>query len=162
MIVNMKYFYSILLASIFLTLIFASCQSESSKSSAESKTVATPTRIDSSVLHAVAKVLSECQKVEYVLYNHGITFETQSVKEMRRFFNYIRLEKANLEKCPTSYDGGVVFKDMEGDIKMAMELNIVPECKRVVFNINNQTYHQVFDDKGIELFKEIIRMRQGG
>lgn len=158
----MKYFYTILITCFSLVLIFSACQSESSDASTKAKTPTTPSRIDSSVLHDVAKVLSSCQKVEYVLYNHGITFETQSINEMRRFFGYIKLDKANIEKCPASYDGGVVFKDMEGDIKMAMELNILPECQRVVFNINGQTYHQVLDDKGIHLFNEIIRMRSGG
>ncbi|MEZ4887589.1 MAG: hypothetical protein R3E32_22845 [Chitinophagales bacterium] len=152
------------LASIFLCVLFfavtTGCQSDTSTKT--SKVASAPAKVDSSVFKNLANILSQCQKVEYVLYDYGITFETESTNEMQRFFNFIQLEIANTKNCPTNYDGGVVFKDLEGDIKMAMELNIVPECKQVVFSIDGKTYHQVFSDKGIELFKEIIRMRQGG
>ncbi len=157
----MKYFSSILLCSLLFVFMVISCQSGVSDTATKAATSTTSAKIDSSVLLDLAKILSQCQKVEYVLYEYGITFETQSVNEMQRFFNFIQLEIADTKNCPSKYDGGVVFKDIEGDIKMAMELNILPECKQVVFNLNNKTYHQVFSDKGIDLFKEIIKMRQG-
>lgn len=157
----MKYFSSLLLCSLFLMFGIISCQSVDSNKSNTEKTKLTPAKVDSSVLVNLAQVLSQCQKVEYVLYDYGITFETQSANEMHRFFKFIQLEIADTQKCPSKYDGGVVFKDLEGDIKMAMELNIVPECKQVVFQLDGKTYHQVFSDKGIDLFKEIIKMRGG-
>ena len=148
---------------LFCVLVLLACQSgTTTKDSAATKMVSTPSKIDSSVLQNVANVLSKCQKVEYVLYDYGVTFETQSTNEMQRFFSFIQLDIADTQKCPSKYDGGVVFKDIEGDIKMAMELNISEDCKRVVFEIGGKTYHQVFSDKGIELFEEIIRMRQQG
>jgi len=154
----MKYLPSILLTSLFFLLIIIGCQSETAKVKG---VPAKQARVDSSVFMQLGKVISQCQKVEYILYDYGITFETQSTNEMQRFFNFIQLDIADISQCPSSYNGGVVFKDIEGDIKMEMELNIVPECKRVVFKLDGKTYHQVFNDKGIELFKEIIRMRQG-
>ena len=158
----MKYLLSLLLSSLFLLLIIIGCQSETSNKTDQVKgQAAKQAKVDSSVFMQLGKVISQCQKVEYILYDYGITFETQSTNEMQRFFNFIQLDIADISKCPSSYNGGVVFKDIEGDIKMEMELNIVPECKRVVFKLDGKTYHQVFSDKGIDLFKEIIRMRQG-
>lgn len=158
----MKYLSVLFFCSVFFVFMAISCQSSSSDSANKDEIPSEPAKIDSSILADLAKILSKCQKVEYVLYSYGITFETQSTNEMQRFFNFIQLEKADTQKCPADYDGGVVFKDIEGDIKMAMELNIVPECKQVVFTLNGETYHQVFSDEGIDLFKEIIKMRQGG
>ena len=96
-----------------------SCQNDNKSATVAEKssnTANTPAAYQSK-LAQVAQIMSQCDKAEYLMYNMGMTFETQSNKEVMRFLSYIKDEAADLSKCPKNkYDGSVVFKDPEGDI----------------------------------------------
>lgn len=115
-------------------------------------------------LPALAEVLQSCEKIEYVLYDFGITFESQSNNEVLRFFNYILDKPADETNCTKNkHDGSVVFKNTNGDIVLGMEFNVIKNCKRVVFTLDNKTYSQQMSEEGVAFFAQIVQMRnQGG
>ena len=94
------------------------------------------------------------------MYNMGMTFETQSNKEVMRFLSYIKDEAADLSKCPKNkYDGSVVFKDPEGDIKMAMEFNVLNNCNRVVYEIDGKKISNPLSEYGLQFFNQVLGNR---
>ena len=154
-------FLNLLLCSSFLWI---SCNSSDSKTNTTQQTKPTtnePAANYVSPLPKVAAILQNCEKVEYVLYNFGVTFESPGKGEVARFFNYIMDEPATQAACkPNKHDGSVVFKDAEGDIKMGMEFSFLNGCERIFFDIDGQKYGQKMNEAGIGFFKQIISMQQ--
>ena len=112
-------------------------------------------------LDKVSPILQNCTKVEYVLYNHGITFESTSPKEVMSFYSYVENIRPDESQCkPEAYDGGVVFKDAKGDIKQAMELNIFPQCNRVQIVVDGKTYFCKLKQGGLAFFQQVINQQQ--
>jgi hypothetical protein len=154
---------------IFFTLFFCSsifwisCNNSENKKSDTKKDKSTTTAVATydSPLPKVAAILQNCEKVEYVLYNFGVTFESPGKGEVGRFFSYIMDEPATQAACkPNKHDGSVVFKDAEGDIKMGMEFSFLNGCERVFFDIEGQKYGQKMSEAGLGFFKQIISMQQ--
>ncbi|QQS30164.1 MAG: hypothetical protein IPM47_04225 [Sphingobacteriales bacterium] len=113
-----------------------------------------------SPLPKVQQILANCVKVEYLLYDMGISFETESNEEVMRFFSYIMDQPANVTNCkPGKYDGSVVFKDNNGDIKLGMELNILNGCNRVSVPVEGKKYEMPLNENGLGFFNQILRMR---
>ena len=159
----------IFMKKIFFTLFFCSslfwlaCNTTDKKTTdtkKEKQTTKAVAAYDSPLPKAVA-ILQNCEKVEYVLYNFGVTFESPGRGEVARFFNYIMNEPATQAACkPNKHDGSVVFKDAEGDIKMGMEFSFLNGCERVFFDIEGQKYGQKMNEAGVGFFKQIISMQQ--
>ena len=109
----------------------------------------------------VTEILKNCTKVEYVLYNYGITFESVSPKEVMSFYSYVENIIPDESQCkPETYDCGVVFKDAKGDIKQAMEINIFPQCNRVAIVVDKKTYFCRLKPGGLGFFQQVINQQQ--
>ncbi|MGB0839622.1 MAG: hypothetical protein ACPGXL_05755 [Chitinophagales bacterium] len=114
-----------------------------------------------SPLPKLANIIAECTKVEYMLYDYGISFESPTPGDAGRFYSYLLNEAADESKCRKGqHDGGVVFKDDEGDIKMSMEINIFKECNRAVFEIQGKRYALPISDRGKAFFQQVMNMQQ--
>ena len=155
---------------IFFSLFFCSslfwvaCTTSTDKKTptkSQKQTTTTAAATYSSPLPKAAEILQNCEKVEYVLYNFGVTFESPGRGEVARFFSYIMDEPATQAACKANkHDGSVVFKDAEGDIKMGMEFSFLKGCERVFFDIEGQKYGQKMSEAGVGFFKQIINMQQ--
>ncbi len=110
----------------------------------------------------VAPVLQQCVKVEYALFDLGITFESQSNQEVMRFFSYISNTPANASCPKEKYDGGIVFKDANGDIKADMLFNLpaVSNCNRVRMKHDGKNYDVTLDNNGLAFFGQILNLRE--
>ncbi|OWY25905.1 hypothetical protein C7N43_33205 [Sphingobacteriales bacterium UPWRP_1] len=139
-----------------LTIFAVSCKSGNEKNASESAATAKY----ESPMGKVNEILSGCVKVEYLLYNMGITFESESNEEVMRFYSYILDQPANTTNCkPGKYDGSVVFKDANGDIKLGMEFNILNGCARVSIPLNGKKYEQQMNENGLSFFNQVLRMK---
>ncbi|MGB1205966.1 MAG: hypothetical protein ACPG5B_09980 [Chitinophagales bacterium] len=145
------------------SLLWISCnttEKEENKTKQSQQTTTTSASY-TSPLPKVVEILQNCEKVEYVLYNFGVTFESPGKGEVARFFSYIMDEPATQAACKNNkHDGSVVFKDAEGDIKMGMEFSFINGCERVYFEIEGQKYGQKMSEAGVGFFKQIISMQQ--
>ena len=145
------------------SLFWLSCNTPSDKTNhvKPKKQATTAAAPYDSPLPKAAAILQNCEKVEYVLYNFGVTFESPGKGEVARFFSYIMDEPATQAACkPNKHDGSVVFKDAEGDIKMGMEFSFLNGCERVFFEIEGQKYGQKMSEAGVGFFNQIISMQQ--
>lgn len=114
-----------------------------------------------SPLPKLAAIMQECNKVEFQLYDYGISFETLDANQVMSYFQYIENKRANEAVCKAGkYDGAAVFKNKKGDIALAMEINIVPPCNRAFFTIDNEKYTCQFTPAGLKFFEQIINRRQ--
>lgn len=112
-------------------------------------------------LPALANQLNKCTKVEYVLYNAGITFESINPKEVGTFASFIENIQPNQQQCtPDAYDAGVSFKNSAGDIVQTMEVGIYAQCNRVFFEIDKQKYMCRMKPEGINFFQSVINQQQ--
>ena len=104
----------------------------------------------------IAEIIKNCTKVEYMMYNLEYGFESDSPQKVMSFFSHIENIKPNESQCkPETYDCGVVFKDAKGDIKQTMEINIYPQCNRVVMVADNKTYFCRLNAEGLAFFQKI-------
>lgn len=152
---------NIILLLVFCCIGFAlnSCQGDK-KGATASKKVEAAAPVYESKLAKVAQIMSQCDKAEYLMYDMGMTFETQSNNEVMRFLSYIKDEPANVSQCKKNkYDGSVVFKDPEGDIKMAMEFNVLNNCNRVVYEIDGKKISNPLSEYGIQFFNQVLGNR---
>lgn len=141
------------LLSVIICLGMA-CQSDSKKEDA--KQTKSELAFESGLPKAQL-ILSQCDKVEFMMNNVGVTFETQGNSEVMRFFSYIMNKPADQSKCKKgTYDGGAVFKNPEGDIKMTMEFNISDTCNRVVFVLDGKEYAHPLNVAGTAFFKQVL------
>ncbi|MBL7786419.1 MAG: hypothetical protein JNM36_10980 [Chitinophagales bacterium] len=114
-----------------------------------------------SPLPKLGAIMQECNKVEFQLYDYGISFETVDANQVMSYFQYIENKRANEAPCKAGkYDGAAVFKNKKGDIAIAMEINIVPPCNRAFFTIDNEKYTCQFTPTGLKFFEQIINRRQ--
>lgn len=156
-----------LLVPFLAILLLAACNqsSETGKQTADSNNPtqqqATTTNTPyESVLPLIRQILTRCDKVEYLMYDLGITFETNSTEEVMRFYSYILDQPANTANCkPGKFDGSIAFKDPNGDIKLGMEFNILSGCNRVSVRIDDKTHEMPLNDAGLSFFNQILRMR---
>ena len=161
--------YSFLICFSCFLLFFAACDTTNSPKK-EKATQNTPVNNKPSnyvsPLDEVKQVLLECVKVEYLLYDYGISFESEGQRSVGQFFAYIVDSPADESKCPKGqHDGAVVFKNADGDIKLSMEINIFKGCNRLVFTINDKRHALLLNDQGIGFFNQVLQMRsnpQGG
>ena len=156
---NQLIIFSLLLATTFLGI---SCNQGGEKAvDTTPKEVAKPAEpVYESRLQAVGNILKDCIKAEYLMNNVGITFETQSNTEVMRFYSYIEDKPADLSQCKKGkYDGSVVFKDIEGDIKLAMDFNITPECNRIEYQIEGKKYKHPISQLGLNFFGQVLGQR---
>ena len=113
-------------------------------------------------LPALAEILTQCAKVEYVLYDAGISFELQGANQVLLFGNYIENVRPDESKCPSNqYDGGVTFRKANGDMGQTMDFNMTPNCNRLVFAINGKQYRCRLNQGGINFFNEVINRKSG-
>lgn len=110
---------------------------------------------------SVAEILRTCSKVEYMVYDAGITFESEGSNEVLRFLSYITNDIPGSGCPPEKYDGNAVFKNAQGEIKFQVQFNLpaVSNCNRVIFKHNNQTYDRTIDQNGIQFFGQVLNMR---
>lgn len=110
----------------------------------------------------IAPILQQCVKVEYALFDLGITFESQSNQEVMRFFSYVSSTPANASCPKEKYDGGIVFKDNNGDIKADMLFNLpgLSQCNRVRIKQDGKEYDVTLDNNGIAFFDQILKLRE--
>lgn len=149
----------LIICMVVLTIAAAACNSEKTKNNAETASPAAGAKYESP-MGKVSEILSGCVKVEYLLYNMGITFESESNEEVMRFYSYILDQPANSTNCkPGKYDGSVVFKDANGDIKLGMEFNILNGCARVSIPLNGKKYEQQMNENGLSFFNQVLRMK---
>jgi len=161
--------YSLLIFSLLSILTIGCNQKPASKNKADVKSTdyqAPPKKAPEatgdyqSPLPKVAQLIAPCNKIEYMFYDYGISFESPSQNETRRFFSYIIDKPADTGNCKKGkYDGGIVFKDPEGDIKMEMEFNILKNCNRVVFNVDGKEYAHPLNEQGVGFFQKVLDMR---
>lgn len=120
-----------------------------------------PTLATENHVPELAKILSECTKVEYMVYNAGITFESESNQEVMRFGSYITNYEPAPNACKTSdYDGGVVFKNADGNIKMSMQFNIPAlSCNRITFKMGDKSYTRTLGQPGLDFFGQVLNLR---
>ena len=145
---------------IALTFLGMSCNQGSDQKAAEKAVKAAPKPAApayESRLAAVGSILKDCIKAEYLMNNVGMTFETQSNTEVMRFYSYIEDKPANLSKCKKGkYDGSVVFKDIEGDIKLAMDFNVLGNCNRIEYQMDGKKYKHPISQAGINFFNQVL------
>jgi hypothetical protein len=135
----------------------ASTQTAEPTSAAVTPSAGAGTPNNPNPLDKVGAVLQNCTKVEYMLYNFGISFESSSSQEVMSFYNYIENIRPDESQCkPETYDCGVVFKDAKGDIKQAMEVNIYPQCNRVQIVVDGKTYFCKLKQGGLAFFQQVI------
>jgi len=169
---------SLLIVLSLSSLLFTACQQENSSKkevttsiSTENKTTATNSttnKIDpesipegtKEVIRGLLNILQHCSKVEYMLYKAGLSFESEGKPEVIRFLGYIDAKIADESKCGSDYDGGVVFKDDEGDIKLEMDFNITGTCNRVVFKLDGTRHAYMMNKKGADFFKQVLNNMQ--
>lgn len=168
---------SLLIVLSLSSLLFTACQQETSTNKeaattqTESKTkttASTPNKIDpesipegtKEVIRGLLNILQHCSKVEYMLYKAGLSFESEGKPEVIRFLGYIDAKIADESKCGSDYDGGVVFKDDEGDIKLEMDFNITGTCNRVVFKLDETRHAYMMNKKGADFFKQVLNNMQ--
>ncbi len=110
---------------------------------------------------AISELLRACTKVEYIVYDAGITFESEGSNEVLRFLSYVTNTASGSGCPPDKYDGNAVFKNAQGEIKFQVQFNLpaVSNCNRVTFSHNNQTYHRTIDPNGIGFFGQVLNMR---
>ena len=148
---------------LFILLSACNQSTETQKEESKSNTTSTGQTASSnfeSPLPKVKELLSSCVKVEYLLYDLGISFETESNEEVMRFYSYIMNQPANVTNCKQGkYDGSVVFKDTNGDIKLGMEFNILNGCNRVSFPMDGKNYELPINEAGLGFFNQILNMR---
>ena len=145
-----------------LLLIFSlvACNTNDKKSSGAATTTQSQSGKYESPMQQVSNILSGCVKVEYLMYNMGITFESESNEEVMRFYSYILDQPANETNCkPNKHDGSVVFKDANGDIKLGMEFNILNGCAKVSIPLDGKKYEQQMNENGISFFNQVLRMK---
>jgi len=148
-----------------LSMMLSACNQSAETNRDSSKTNATSTNQTGtasfdSPLPKVKQLLTSCVKVEYLLYDLGISFETESNEEVMRFFSYIMNQPANVTNCKEGkYDGSVVFKDTNGDIKLGMEFNILNGCNRVSIPMDGKKYELPLNEAGLGFFNQILNMR---
>ncbi len=110
----------------------------------------------------LAQVLAKANKVEYLLYNLGMTFESPSETEAQRFYGYLLDQEADLTNCKGSnYDGSITFKNDEGDIVFGMEFNLpqLSNCNRVVFDLDGKKYQLPYNEQGINFYNQVLQLR---
>ena len=110
---------------------------------------------------AIAELLRTCSKVEYMVYDAGITFESEGSNEVLRFLSYITNNPPG-SGCPSEkYDGNAVFKNAKGEIQFQVQFNLpaVSSCNRVMFKFKDQSYLRTLDQNGIGFFGQVLNMR---
>ena len=114
-----------------------------------------------SPLPKLAEIVQQCSKVEYLLYNYGMSFESPSPDEPKRVYTYFIDEPAKETNCKKDYDGSIIFKDAEGDIKLDFEFNIprASNCNRAVFKIEGKEYRLPMNDTGLRFFDQVMDLR---
>ncbi len=115
-----------------------------------------------SPMERLAMELADCVKVEYLMYNLGMTFESPSETEAKRYYGYLVDQPANETNCKKDYDGSIVFKNANGDIKMGMEFNLpqLSNCNRVMFQLDGKEYRVPYNQAGIQFFDQVLKLRQ--
>ncbi len=110
----------------------------------------------------LAQVLSKASKVEYLLYNMGMTFESPSETEAKRFYGYLMDVPADLTNCKGgNHDGSITFKNDEGDIVFGMEFNLpqLSNCNRVVFDLDGKKYQIPYNEQGVNFYNQVLQLR---
>lgn len=150
--------YLVLCISIFFSIIFAvACTNNDKKNNTDLKITPTP-----SPKIALQKALKDCQKVEYVLYNEGLTFETQGKGDIFRFNSFLEEEPNTNPQCPANnFDGGVVYKDGKGDIILSMDFNYLNGCMRAVFTLDGIKYNQKLSPQATAFFNQVSNQTPG-
>lgn len=110
---------------------------------------------------AIIEVLQGCTKVEYMVYDAGITFESESTNEVLRFFSYISNNVPGTGCPPDKFDGNVVFKNAQGEIKVQLQFNLpaLSNCNRVTFKHKDKVYERTLDPNGLQFFGQVLNMR---
>lgn len=142
-------------------LIFIFCMVACSSNTATTEKEKAPAKAGlENPLPALQEVLKGTIKVEYLITEAGITFETEGNKEVYRFFSYITNEDADEETCPELFDGNVVFKNIEGDIVQPVDFNFTNICNRAVFHLDGVRYAKKLSKESVPFFKQFLKMRQ--
>ena len=128
---NHLFFILLMMFLIWMTGSFTACKNNSSANKQHKENTSKTNQTADKA--ALEPALSQCNKVEYMLYNQGISFESPNEGEVARFYAMLDNSLPDEASCPSNYDGGIVFKNEEGDIKMEMEFNILNGCNRVVY-----------------------------
>jgi hypothetical protein len=129
--------------------------------SAATNTATAPTAGTQDSRGEVMAVLNNCTKVEYMVYDAGITFESESNAEVLRFFSYVSSNPPSAG-CPVDkYDGNAVFKNAQGEIKMQLQFNLpaLSNCNRIMFTVNGTRYDLSLDANGLQFFGQVLNMR---
>lgn len=155
---------------LFLGLwLFTACSDQTKQNTANSSTAneekakstatTTSTKTTALPVQRIQELVGMCNKAEYTMYNVGVTFETDGPQALS-FFNYISPQIANETNCKKgNHDGGVVFKDPEGDIRMSIEFNVLNNCNRAVFKVDDKKYSQAINEAGLQFFGQILNMK---
>ena len=114
-------------------------------------------------MKSLIDVINTCRKTEFQLYKLGISFETEDSLSAKRFYSYLSNAAVSAETCANKdYDGGVVLKDANGDIKLTFEINIPivsKGCNRAYFKFDGKAYNLVFNDMGLQFFDSVLNNR---
>lgn len=156
---------------LIATITLAGCNSAPDKEKSAGSTHTTGTTAaatdtefampDESVLLELQKILAKGDKVEYMLYDLGISFESPNPGQSRTFPSFMERSPANGVCKSGKYDGGIVFKSQNGDILLEMEINVpqVSKCNRMVYAINGKKYAQSFNQNGLSFFNQVLNLR---
>ncbi len=147
-------------------LFFAACGGSDGAANKEANAGANKASTSSSTyespMQKLGQILNECQLIQYQVYDLGISFESPpDPRQGMRFYSQLLDQAADETKCkPGKYDGGIVFYDKDGKMRLEVEFNLPQlSCNRFVFKLDGKRYALPMNDQGLAFFGQVLKMR---
>ncbi len=105
----------------------------------------------------LAPYLKRSQLVEFQFYDEGISSETESKEQIAQFVFFLTNQPPVKKNC--DFDGGITFKDGEGNIAATIDYAVKKGCNWANLTLDGKSSDHQFTDAGMNFLKQLLSVQ---